>query len=439
MKRIGARAVVIGAVTASLLLAGGAGAAFADPVDPDAAAADSGTAGKSYVALGDSYSAGFGLTPYSELPASGCFQADQNYPHLVAESLGLSLDDRTCSGAVTANIRDTEQVTITGAGTAPVQSDSLSADTDVVTVTIGGNDLGFSTVAQTCIAESATGPLVLDVLGANLANCKEFYAPVVDGIEIDRLKYLLDTTVAPALDETFALIAQKAPNAKVFVIGYPAITPDVANFPEAGCYSSPLGTGSNPFEPPFPENAFPFTETDTFYLHGTEARLDAAIGTAAAAHGATYISTLPLTQGNTACAPAGEAFINGITLNTTGGTPTPDPGLFVTLGALHPNTAGVAFLAEQVSQAVSAAFADDGDPEPTATPSPTPEPTGTATPVPAPGDGSGAGTGSGRPGLAATGSEAAPLGLVAVGIVAAGGLLLAVVTVARRRTSRSGR
>ncbi len=433
--------MVIGAVTASLLLAGGAGAAFADPAEPGAgagAAADSGTAGKSYVALGDSYSAGFGLTPYSELPASGCFQADQNYPHLVAESLGLDLDDRTCSGAVTANIRDTEQTTITGAGTAPVQSASLSADTDVVTVTIGGNDLGFSTVAQTCIAESANGPLVLDVLGANLANCKEFYAPVVDGIEVDRLKYQLDTTVAPALDETFALIREKAPNAKIFVIGYPAITPDLANYPEAGCYSSPLGTGSNPFEPPFPENAFPFTETDTFYLHGTEARLDAAIGAAATAHGATYISTLPLTQGNTACAPAGEAFINGITLNTTGGTPTPDPGLFVTLGALHPNTAGVAFLAEQVSQAVSDAFAGDGDgdPEPTATPTPTPatEGTRTATPAPAPGDSAG----SGKPGLAATGSEAAPLGLVAVVIVAAGGLLLALLAVTRRRMGRSG-
>ncbi|MFB2583727.1 SGNH/GDSL hydrolase family protein [Herbiconiux liukaitaii] len=233
MKRSGAVSLVVAAACACLLLGGGAASALAVGGPPAGGSPE----GESYVALGDSYSAGFGLTPFSEVPASGCFQALENYPHLVAAELGLELEDRTCSGAVTANIRDTPQVTITQAGTAPVQSASLSADTDVVTVTIGGNDLGFSTVAETCVAESATGPLVLDVLGVGLANCKDYYAPVVDGVEVDRLKYLLDTTVAPALDETFALIEEKAPNAKVFVIGYPAITPDLAEVPAGGCYS----------------------------------------------------------------------------------------------------------------------------------------------------------------------------------------------------------
>jgi LPXTG-motif cell wall-anchored protein len=416
---------VVGAVMAALVLGGGAlgGVAAAAP----APSPDDSPVGKSYVALGDSYSAGFGLTPYGDEPAPGCFQADQNYPHLVAESLGLVLDDRTCSGAVTANIRDTPQPTITGAGTAPVQSDSLSADTDIVTVTIGGNDLGFADVAETCVAESAQGPLLLDVLGADLPNCKQFYAPVVDGIELDRLTYLLDNTVTPALDETFALISEKAPNAEVFVIGYPAITPDAANQPAGGCFSSPLGTGPNPFEPPFPANAFPFTEVDTLYLHGTEARLDTAIGASAEAHGAHYISTLPLTQTHSACAPDGEAFISGITLSTTGGTPTPDPGLFVALGALHPNEAGVGFLAEQVSSAVTEALAGDGggdgDPEPTATE------TASATPIPAP-DAAAPEAPSRGSGLAATGSEAAIAGAAAAALLAAG---LAAVVIRRRR------
>ncbi|WP_440710859.1 SGNH/GDSL hydrolase family protein [Herbiconiux sp. YIM B11900] len=416
MKRFGGLAIVTGAVAASLLLGGGAASALAAPVTSAGAtgeAADS-PAGKSYVALGDSYSAGFGLTPFSEEPASGCYQADQNYPHLVAESLGLVLDDRTCSGAVTANIRDTPQVTITGAGTAPVQSDALGPDTDIVTVTIGGNDLGFSTVAQTCVAESATGPLVLDALGIGLQNCKQYYAPVVDGIEIDRLKYLLDNTVTPALDETFALIHAKAPNAKVFVIGYPAITPDVANTPAGGCYSSPLGTGSDPLAPPFPQNTFPFTDVDTLYLHGTEARLDTAIGQAATENGATYIPTIPLTQSHTACAADGEAFINGIGFNDTSGTPTPDPDLFVTLGALHPNVSGVAFLSEQVSQSIRAAYEGGGvgDPEPTATPTAVPSPDPTTAPAAA-GDPQ-------RPGLAATGTDAVALGLSAAAILVAG-------------------
>lgn len=415
---------MVGAVMAALVLGGGAAVAAPGPSPDDS------PVGKTYVSLGDSYSAGFGLTPFSDEPAPGCFQADQNYPHLVAESLGLVLEDRTCSGAVTANIRDTPQLTITGAGTAPVQSDSLTAETDIVTVTIGGNDLGFADVAETCVAEGAQGPLLLDVLGADLPDCKQFYAPVVDGIELDRLKYLLDNTVTPALDETFALIREKAPNAEVFVIGYPAITPDAANQPTGGCYSSPLGTGPNPFEPPFPENAFPFTEVDTLYLHGTEARLDAAIGASAEAHGAHYVSTLPLTQTHTTCAQDGEAFINGITLSSTGGTPTPDPGLFVALGALHPNQAGVAFLAEQVSQAVTEAFAGvgDGDPEPTDTATPS------ATPVPGPGSAPEAPSGRGS-GLAATGSEAALAGVAAAALLAAG--FTAFVVRRRRNMQRS--
>jgi lysophospholipase L1-like esterase len=428
VKRIGAGGLVVGAVMAAFVLGGGAAVAAPVPSPDDS------PAGKTYVSLGDSYSAGFGLTPYSDEPAPGCFQADQNYPHLVAESLGLALEDHTCSGAVTANIRDTPQPTITGAGTAPVQSDSLTRETDIVTVTIGGNDLGFADVAQTCVAESAQGPLLLDVLGADLANCKQFYAPVVDGIELDRLKYLLDNTVTPALDETFALIREKASNAEVFVIGYPAITPDAANQPEGGCFSSPLGTGPNPFEPPFPENAFPFTEVDTLYLHGTEARLDAAIGASAKAHGAHYLSTLPLTQTHTACAPDGEAFISGITLSSTGGTPTPDPGLFVALGALHPNEAGVAFLAEQVSQAVTEAFAGDGDGDPEPTGAATP----TATPVPGVGPAAPGAPSGGGSGLAATGSEPALAGTAAAGLLVAG--LLAVgfasVLVGRRRVAR---
>src|SRR3546814_10551328 len=85
------------------------------------------------------------------------------------------------------------------------------------------------------------------------------------------------------------MIADRAPNAKVFVIGYPTIAPGADVFP-AGCYSSPLGTGPLGLDPPFPVSTFPFTSIDTLYLHETEVKLDAAIRTAAQANGATYLS-----------------------------------------------------------------------------------------------------------------------------------------------------
>ena len=87
-----------------------------------------------------------------------------------------------------------------------------------------------------------------------------------------------------------ALIAAKAPNATVYVIGYPTIAPDAANIrqPEPpGCFTTAIGDGN----PPFPVNSFPYTQTDTLYLHYIEKELDARIQAAATTQGFTYLPT----------------------------------------------------------------------------------------------------------------------------------------------------
>lgn len=366
------RAVTVGLAAAGIAL-------LASPVAYAAPSGDASadTVAPEYVALGDSYSAGFGLVPFSDEPAAGCFQALANYPHRIAESLGLTLDDRTCSGAVTANIRDVEQVTATGAS-APVQSDSLSGSTDVVTLTIGGNDLGFADIATSCVAASPVGPLLLD---DSAANCRSLYVADAGGFEVDILKDRIDTIVAPALDATFALIAEKAPNADVVVVGYPAVTPDAANTPAGGCFT-PAVTPTG-----YTENSFPFTDVDTVYLHETEARLDAAIKTAAELNGATFVSTFEETAASSACSAcsATETYVNGITLEPGSGTPS-TPGTSLKLGALHPNEAGVAYLAETVGAELQAIL-EPGTPGPTptgptTTETSTPTPTSTATSEP---------------------------------------------------------
>jgi lysophospholipase L1-like esterase len=378
--RAGRIAALTVAATAATIAAAGAGAS-AEGTTVRAGAAGIDLAGRQYVALGDSYSAGFGLTPYSDQPASGCYQAEENYPHLVAAAFSLELDDRTCSGATTLNVTTTPQETITGAGTAPVQADALSPDTDLVTITIGGNDLGFADVAESCIARSAAGPLVWDIDGIGYTTCREAYVRTVDGFTVDLLADRIEDVVAPRLDATFALVAERAPNAKVVSIGYPAIAPGADVFPD-GCYSSPLGTGPLGLDPPFPTDTFPFTGVDTLYLHEIERKLDAAIRAAAEAHGAAYLSTMELTRAHSACAPAGEAYIAGLTLTNdatdANSTPIGDTGYGVLLGALHPNAAGVAFLSGQVIAAVTEAFAEPGvgAPEPAAP--------GSAAPVTAP-------------------------------------------------------
>src|SRR3954447_3162449 len=98
-----------------------------------------GAAADSYVALGDSYAAGpvipLQIQPY------GCLKSDHNYAHLAAPQLSpLALRDPTCSGAETDDMTQAQGVS---PGPNPPQFDSLDAGTTLVTLTIGGHDIGF--------------------------------------------------------------------------------------------------------------------------------------------------------------------------------------------------------------------------------------------------------------------------------------------------------
>jgi lysophospholipase L1-like esterase len=330
--------------------------------------------GLQYAALGDSYSAGYGLTPLTGLPVPGCRQADVDFPHLVAADLHLSLTDASCGGAVTANLNATPQ--LTSDGTAPVQNSSLTADTDIVTVTIGGNDLGFAEIISFCTALTGNGPVAGNL---TLTNCRSSFALTSDG---DLLAARIINTVEPAVAAALADITVRAPNAKIFVVGYPALFPDAATTPADGCFTSALGNG----QPPFPESTFPFTDVDSSYLHSVQTDLDAALARQTELAGGTFVPTLSKSEAHSACAPPGEAYIEGITLIRPLNAASPDPvtprarpdnsttlGIEAAPGAMHPNTAGVAFLADEVISAILAAF-----PAPTETlhASPPPAPTG---------------------------------------------------------------
>jgi hypothetical protein len=88
-------------------------------------------------ALGSSFAAGPGIDPIVDANA---MRSGANYPHLLAEALNANLVDLTVSGATTANILDVPQQTM-GGGHYPPQISGLPADSDLVTITTGGNDL----------------------------------------------------------------------------------------------------------------------------------------------------------------------------------------------------------------------------------------------------------------------------------------------------------
>lgn len=93
--------------------------------------------GAAYVAFGSSFAAGAGIGPLREGTPARCARNTNNYASLLAERLSLRLTDASCSGATTAHVLGPWD-------DLPPQVDALTADTRLVTITVGGNDLGYA-------------------------------------------------------------------------------------------------------------------------------------------------------------------------------------------------------------------------------------------------------------------------------------------------------
>jgi GDSL-like lipase/acylhydrolase family protein len=255
---------------ASVMLAS-AGATLGALLPPAASAA-----GASYVAMGDSYTAGPGITPPSPTAPADCAQSAANYPHLVASALGLSLTDVSCSGAKTENF------TVAQFPDQPPQFNALSASTEVVTVGMGGNDHNlFATLLVGCTQTDLGKPNVG-------APCKKKYGEFV--------KTTLAEDVKPQ-EEAFAEIHVLAPKAKLFIVGYPEITPTDGYCPAA----------------------IPWTTGDLKWFHNAvQSRGNAGLRREAAATGAIYVNTFTPSAGHNACEPVGVRWIEPLFGSLTG-------------------------------------------------------------------------------------------------------------------------
>ena len=153
------------------------------------------TPGAGYVALGSSFAAGPGISEQ----LGTCGRSDHNYSNLVATALNLTLTDVSCNGATIDNIRNTPQ------RDTPPQIDAISADTALVTVTIGGNDINYTSSTFAC-----SGTAESERCTANL-----------DRATINNNLSLLPGELGAMLDE----IKAKAPQAIVVLVAYPRVFP----------------------------------------------------------------------------------------------------------------------------------------------------------------------------------------------------------------------
>jgi lysophospholipase L1-like esterase len=221
--------------------------------------------GAKYVALGSSFASGPGIATQ----LGSCGRSDQNYSHLIAAALDLTLTNVSCSGATIPHLVNTSQ------RDAPPQIDAISRDTALVTVTIGGNDIHFTSSTFVC-----AGKAPADNCTANL-----------DQAAISEALTRLPAQLRAMLDSIHA----KAPQAIVVLVAYPRVFPaDAINCRE-------LELSSN----------------DTVYLAALGQKLENAFVSVTADQRSLIADAYVLANGHGPCATT-ERWINGAQPASTG-------------------------------------------------------------------------------------------------------------------------
>ncbi len=241
-----------------------------------------------YVSLGDSYAAG-PFIPNTIGSPYGCIRSDHNYSHLAAPGIGLPLRDPSCSGATTDDMTNPQNVDPDGPN--PPQFNSLDASTTVVSLTIGGNDIGFSSIAESCITYNPFSH-----------PCKDKY----DSGGVDQISQRIQAT-APKVAAVLRGIHARSPSARIFVVNYAAIFPETGH----GCWPQ-----------------MPISYSDTPYLRAKEQELNQMLATQAAANGASLVSWYAASVGHDACKSSSVRWVEPL---IPGNSAAP----------IHPNLAGM--------------------------------------------------------------------------------------------------
>ena len=207
--------------------------------------------GARYVALGDSYSSGEGAGSYS---GGSCDRSAYAYPQQWANANGpASFAFVACSGATTSDVLSS-------------QVSSLSTSTTLVSITIGGNDVGFSSVMETCVLESTS-------------SCESAVAAAEAKIA---------NPLPGELDSTLQTIRKDAPSARILVLDYPELY-------DLSKSSSCIGLST----------------ADRTALDQGADQLDSAISAAAARNGDTFLDVRSQFSGHEIC--DSSSWLNSVT------------------------------------------------------------------------------------------------------------------------------
>ncbi|WP_191257409.1 SGNH/GDSL hydrolase family protein [Amycolatopsis oliviviridis] len=255
-----------------------------------------------YVALGDSYTASPGTGRPAGTPV-GCDRSDNNYPSLLAAKLRpAEFADVSCGGATTEHLIGEQQ---TRDGTNAPQLDAVDGDTTLVTIGIGGNDVGFAGLGAQCATQQQTAsPCKTQLTAGGRDQLAERIAAAAD-----RLGGILDR------------IRSKAPEARIVVVGYPTVLPD----DNAGCW--PI---------------LPVGEGDVAYFRDSLRQLNTTLQETAKEHQAGFADMSTASKGRDMCSAANRRWVEG-------------PAPSVPAAPLHPNARGEEGMAEVIEKLLKVA------------------------------------------------------------------------------------
>ncbi|MCW2943676.1 MAG: hypothetical protein JWR24_393 [Actinoallomurus sp.] len=257
-----------------------------------------------YVALGDSFTAG-PMIPRHQGSPWACLRSDHNYPSLVARALQpAAFSDVSCSAATIADMSRPQKVLF---GQNPPQLDAVTPDASLVTISIGGNDVGFSKTLYTCAGLSLSAPAG--------APCMKHFGGTLD-------RRIVET--APRVAAVLRTVHVRAPRARVFVVGYLRLLPA-----RTGCWPGvPTAAGDVP------------------YLDRIERSVNAMLAEEARRAGAGFVDAYRGGTGHDMC--ASHKWVEGILL-THAAAP------------VHPNAAGMRVVADRVLAAIGGSQEVAGD------------------------------------------------------------------------------
>jgi lysophospholipase L1-like esterase len=166
------------------------------------------TGAAEYVALGSSFASGPGITEHAEGSPALCGRSKDNYPHLLAAARKLALIDVSCSGATT------EHVLKGGQYFQRAQIAAVTPETKLVTITIGGNNVGY--MSNMMAAACANAPDLVPWFWTKTGICKP-----MPTAEVERRYATLEASIV----EIIRTARQKAPEARIVILSYQSVVP----------------------------------------------------------------------------------------------------------------------------------------------------------------------------------------------------------------------